>query len=422
MADRRTRPYFSNVQSVLNNDRVRRSVSSITTEDFVQGRMGARSRIVDAQTMRQAQLVAGTVPAVPTRESLRPVDRAVNPASLPSRNSSTEKFFARNQPPAGPQPFTQRAAEIQQMVQRHNPAASNGQTTPVSAGQKPVSSSVQSLPDVTSRGGTLQRIQNRQIPGDVQGNDVGGKNGNSPTPPPPAAASTANKGQRNFPDYSRRTGETSAQPTNPSTLPLRQENRVLRNTPPSSQLENSVSQQPSTPGWQRFGNAGSSRGVQSERAAQPALAPWNSRPSGAEGSRSRHEIVAPADRNLNDSNTRSQPEGRSWNRFPSQTQTGTDRREFDRYSQFPQREMSSPSIRRDTPAPMRQESPIYRESQRRMDRPPLEMRKPIVTERAPRAYDGGGFRGGRSEPRGERGGGRNSSPPPSRSSDHRGRR
>ncbi len=128
LADRASRPYYSNVESALNNEKVRRSVNSMSTEEFVKGGMASRTRsTVDARTLRQAQLVAGTVPAVPTRDSLRTVNRAVNPASLPTRKAGSEKFFTRSQPAAAPQPFDQRAAEIRQMVQQHNPQSPTGQ-------------------------------------------------------------------------------------------------------------------------------------------------------------------------------------------------------------------------------------------------------------------------------------------------------
>ena len=163
LADRASRPYYSNVESALNNEKVRRSVNSMSTEEFVKGGMASRTRsTVDARTLRQAQLVAGTVPAVPTRDSLRTVNRAVNPASLPTRKAGSEKFFTRSQPAAAPQPFDQRAAEIRQMVQRYNPQAPSGQNalpSSRSAVAAPASSAASSS---TTRGAVTPGISNRQ--------------------------------------------------------------------------------------------------------------------------------------------------------------------------------------------------------------------------------------------------------------------
>ncbi|PYV91607.1 MAG: hypothetical protein DMG05_06985 [Acidobacteria bacterium] len=117
----RRQPFISNVQTALSNVRARRALTTVSTEDFVRGRIPRTSQAVNAATFRQAQLVAGTVPAVPTRDSLRPVNRAVNPASLPARSNNNERFFTKSPPPAGPQPFATHAAAIQQMVQTHNP-------------------------------------------------------------------------------------------------------------------------------------------------------------------------------------------------------------------------------------------------------------------------------------------------------------
>ncbi len=165
LADRASRPYYSNVQSALDNEKVRRSVNSMNTEEFVKGGMANPNRsAVDARTLRQAQLVAGTVPAVPTRDSLRTVNRAVNPASLPNRSTSSEKFFSRNQPAAAPQSFDQHAAEIRQMVQRYNPQSPTGQNIVHSNRSTVIAPASSAAGSTATREAVTQGIQNRQAP------------------------------------------------------------------------------------------------------------------------------------------------------------------------------------------------------------------------------------------------------------------
>jgi hypothetical protein len=118
--------YASNVQAALANPNVRRAVTTVSTEDFVRGRVPRNFQGVDATTLRQAQVVQGTLPAVPTRESLRPVDRPVPASGTAARpqTPNNERFFSKRPIPqsgTGPLPFNERAAEIQRMVQTHNP-------------------------------------------------------------------------------------------------------------------------------------------------------------------------------------------------------------------------------------------------------------------------------------------------------------
>jgi len=58
---------------------------------------------------------------VPTRQSLRPIDRPVSRMAFP--RTGTEHFFTSHAAPARPMPFEQRASEIQHMVQTQNPNA-----------------------------------------------------------------------------------------------------------------------------------------------------------------------------------------------------------------------------------------------------------------------------------------------------------
>jgi hypothetical protein len=123
---------ISNVEAALTNARVRGAITSVSTDDFVRGRVPRNPQAVDEATLRQGQLIRGTLPAVPTRESLRPTDRPVNTAALARGSNRSENFFTRRQPPAGPQSFTEQAAGVQRMVERPNALPAAERRTPAS--------------------------------------------------------------------------------------------------------------------------------------------------------------------------------------------------------------------------------------------------------------------------------------------------
>ncbi len=390
LADGRTRPYISNLQSVMTNERLRRSVASVSTDDFVRGRTTVRTGAVDVQTLRQAQVVAGTVPIVPTRESLRSLNRPVNPASLPTRVSNTERFFTRNQPPAGPQPFTQRAAEIQQMVQRYNPlASSNSSTVPSRREERTLRNS----PEHSQRTEN-SRVQQPSNPG-WQRFESGQPNGRAYT--------NDDLNRRNQMGNETASGETTRRS---AALSSRSDVQSLGETPQQRGNSQPLStREVSDPrsGWQRFSN----RSV-TERPGRSAVAPSNSNGILSQGvSRSRPATSGNADRSSRNFNSNPGSDGSSWNLFPSRPQPGADRRDFGRSNGLPSREMSAPPLRRETPSPMRQNRSYYRESPTRMERPPLELNKPIVTQRTPRSYDGSGSRSDRIDRRSQQSGARN---------------
>jgi len=117
------RVYGSNFQAALTNERVRGAITTVSAQDFASGRIPRNPRAIDANTLRQAGVVNGTLPVVPNRQSLQSVNRPVNRGSLPSAAGNGERFFSRRTAPARPAPFAQQATAVQQMVQTHNPLA-----------------------------------------------------------------------------------------------------------------------------------------------------------------------------------------------------------------------------------------------------------------------------------------------------------
>lgn len=112
--------YSSNLQAALNNPNIRRAITTMPADQFGKGMVRGFGRSVDAATLRQGQMVRGTLPVVPTRASLRPGNRLANPSAIPSRAVNNTRFYSRSPVSARPESFNQRAAQIQQMV-RQNP-------------------------------------------------------------------------------------------------------------------------------------------------------------------------------------------------------------------------------------------------------------------------------------------------------------
>ena len=493
------RPYMSNVQTALSNPRMRQAITSVSSEDFVRGRVPRNPRSVDEQSLRQAQVVRGTLPAVPTRESLRPTDKVVNPTTARSGGARAENFFTRRQPPAGPQSFTERQAEIRQMVQKENPLAaansgaagaranaaqnSAGGTSarsggrPAQAQQGQVRSPAAGPANTSAQRGGENALSNRQRTTLTQ--QAGTAN-----PAPEATAA-------NRPETSQR-GQPVVAPTSTADRPGWQRfgggsraNQLARagvpgaapagravpqesSTAPAKNNENRQAQparQPERPSnWQRFGTGSSrpapGRGATSAQPSQAQPAPRSGATTGSrsginvQGGKVESRPAAPkAAQPSSQAAPQAAPSRSNWRQFssapsegtatpsrsaprsngqavapsrtapsrPAPTSRGNDGSSWRR---FEGQSRPAPSARGgessappgqtrggDRPswgnAPSRTESPSYGRAPRSSERPPLEIRKPIVTERAApsRQYGGGGSYGSRT-------GGRSSSPPP----------
>jgi len=118
--------YTSNLQAALNNPNIRRAITTMPADQFGKGMVKGFGRSVDEATLRQGQMVRGTLPVVPTHASLMPGNRLARPSAIPSRALSNTRFYSKSPAPAARESFNQRAAQIQQMVRQNNfGAASN---------------------------------------------------------------------------------------------------------------------------------------------------------------------------------------------------------------------------------------------------------------------------------------------------------
>jgi hypothetical protein len=117
--------YTSNLQAALTNSNIRRAITTMPADRFGKGAVRGFARGVDAATLRQGQMVRGTLPVVPTRASLMPGNRLASPSAIPSRAVNNTRFYSKSPAPARLESFSQRASQIQQMVRQNPLGASN---------------------------------------------------------------------------------------------------------------------------------------------------------------------------------------------------------------------------------------------------------------------------------------------------------
>ncbi len=120
---------FSNLQALQRGDpNVSRAFSRVDSNRFGQGSLRGAIQHPGASGLRDGRLVAGGLPVVPTRASLSPSGRPVNAGAIPRnvRGSGQQQFYTRRQPTASTEPFNQRAAQIQQMVRQNPQITANG--------------------------------------------------------------------------------------------------------------------------------------------------------------------------------------------------------------------------------------------------------------------------------------------------------
>ncbi|PYX30286.1 MAG: hypothetical protein DMG80_12665 [Acidobacteria bacterium] len=116
---------FSNVELAGSDERLRKAISALSSDRFGTKHSGAKG--VSGRAFRDARLITGNLPIVPTRETLSATNRAANPPTMIS-STRPQRFFMMRQPAAATaQSFDEMAAQIQQGV------AMEGQLVPARA-------------------------------------------------------------------------------------------------------------------------------------------------------------------------------------------------------------------------------------------------------------------------------------------------
>jgi Family of unknown function (DUF6600)/FecR protein len=101
-------PRMSNIQSAYSNPRGLRGFTTVSTQDFRNGRVPRNSSRISSSQLRQAQMIRGGIPASPTRQSFSPTGRTVARSVTAGRNQT---FFSSNRASrAGSQRFSARTS------------------------------------------------------------------------------------------------------------------------------------------------------------------------------------------------------------------------------------------------------------------------------------------------------------------------
>jgi hypothetical protein len=382
--------YTSNAEAALTNAHVRGAITRASTDDFVRGHVPRNQQAVDAATLRQGQLIQGTLPAVPTRESLQPAGRAANADALARGSSRQENFFTRRQPAAARQSFTEQAAGVQRMVQQQNPlqAAERGTPAGATAASNARTERGQAQPAVSASTAATQE-RGWQRFGQPGASRLGQANPATGSAAPRQLAQNTGAGQKN-------------------------ENVQTQQRAPQAAPQSQRS------GWQRFGTG--------QPRATAGKAATTSSPQGTQAAPSKQGEDQGTSRQFTPQ-AQQAPSGRAFTRSaPTTKSTGSTQPGWNRFSARPESSSGTGSVgqystapRNTTSFPSQRAAPTFRQSAPR-GRAPLVLRNPIVTERAPSTYGGSAPRT-RSAPSGggrtwsaPSGGGRSAGASPSRGS------
>lgn len=468
--------YGSNLQGALNNANIRRAITTVPTQDFVNGRVPRTSRAIDPGMLKQAQVVQGTLPAVPTRQSLSPTGRQVKAGAIPTLATNTQRFFSTRSAPAGPMSFTERQAQIQQMVKQNNTlgaATRGGQVNqgvaagrpgmaqnPGASGQSFAGSGNAQAAQAGAmnsrfgqpgfrgiqRGGTAMGSNSTAMPqGQVGQGTVGPGRQIDASKVPPAAPMPSGTRPVSVPPgrstpgvYAPQAGGNATSPGwrrfgTPSQGGASPQNRPANGVGGAVVPQSMGSSPAARPNWQQPGAnttrerwpaavnmpGSSQRGSPSPQTVQPRPAT----PSGGAGNQGGWRQFSSQPRSVSPQGSAGASAPNSRFNAPQSTPSSNG------WSRFSSREQAAPSSRSggwSSPSPQSQggfnrswQGQNYQQpAPRSYSRQPLELRKPIVTERSygPRSSSGGGWSapswgGGRSYSAPSGGGGRNYSAP-----------
>lgn len=112
---------FSNVSLAAVDGRIRKAISALPADHFGTGRSAPKT--VGRRTFRDARIITGNLPIVPTREMLTATNRPANASSMLS-GGRQEQYFTKREP-AAPQSFEKEAAQVQESI------GGTGQLVPV---------------------------------------------------------------------------------------------------------------------------------------------------------------------------------------------------------------------------------------------------------------------------------------------------
>jgi hypothetical protein len=304
LAVRGRQPYYSNVNLALTNNRVRGSITAVSTEDFGRGNFAHGRHGVDVNEWRDARVMTAQVPVVPTRESLHAGSGTAGaPSGIQPR--STDRFFTRHQPPAVPESFHDQAARVQRVVgpevvggtssgAQGNVRSGAGQMDRRAMGGANASGNINS--DVNAHGSVNERTRNVEGPRqDNTGMPAGGGD---------TVQQNMRENRGGWSKFGPLAGHTNGGVGEGAT-PMSRSNdggRVQRNDATPDLRRGNANDD--GPNWQKFPSAGA------------RTSPSNDRPSGGQPDRS----ITPSGSQTPSSHTQEGQGG--WQRFPSNADRG----------------------------------------------------------------------------------------------------
>ena len=107
---------YSNLRQAAMNERVRGGISTVPTGQFGTGRSTPVG--VNGETFRGGRMIAGNLPVVPTRAALSVSNRPAAASTLP-RGGEQQRFFSKSRPATAPQSFDKQVSQMQQSIQRN---------------------------------------------------------------------------------------------------------------------------------------------------------------------------------------------------------------------------------------------------------------------------------------------------------------
>ena len=237
------RTYGSNLQGIMTNARLRGAITTVSSQNFANGRIAHNLQPVNENMLRQGSLMQGRLPVTPTRASLQPVNRPVNRAALPTAAANNQHFFTRS---AGP------ASRTSLPAGRMNPMA-NGQR----AGA-----------NVPARAGSMAPATRPGMVGTRQNTAIGAQAARPVTGQPGTRAGWQRFGSQAAPGTGRTAPMGTASP---------------RTVAPQSVQPRQATPQGNQGGWQRFSSQPARANRGAGVAAPQGQGGWNrfeSRPSG----------------------------------------------------------------------------------------------------------------------------------------------
>jgi hypothetical protein len=127
---------FSNVRLAAVDVRIRKAISTVPADRFGTGRSAPGT--VSRRAFRDARIVTGNLPIVPSREALSATNRPASPSSMsplsaPSTSMMSggrpERFFTKRQPTATPQFLDRQTVQVQEGIQGNGPLVSVREVT-----------------------------------------------------------------------------------------------------------------------------------------------------------------------------------------------------------------------------------------------------------------------------------------------------